>query len=602
MVYWDAPSGNDSPIILYRVQWRGLDEAFTEEREEIADAGDRSKEIPGLASDTPYLVRVAAQNEHGLGDWAESEGTTLAEGVPDPPMLRVTPFEGGMDLSWDKPWDGGWPIEEYIVEWEDPNGRIVVERYRADSSGAEIHGLVGGGKYVVRVAAENQNGPGGWARATATVPDTPTTTSSTTTSSTTTSSTTTSTTISIVPPQPPSTPVVQEHYRGLVVSWDEPIDDGGSAIAGYSVQLSSGSEVVDSGPLSPDKRKAEFTGLDSGKTYKVQLFAVNKAGAMSEPAVTGGTALYRVAYVSNQEGRDAIYYADVRESDGTLELVGSGEPVTGDDIEEREGSPGWSPDGSWIAFHRRTSEDTHNQIFVRNIDSGDEHQLLCGGENGWSPSWSPDGSYIAFSRSSGGENDIWSLDVQTGEQESLKDQGGANDRRPKWSPDGKHIVYARGEPPPHDTRDVRVLHRRSETDNVDQILWIGGDYSAPDWSWASNHSKLAYAFRSSDSEYRHIYVADWRVQNSDTSDPDLTLSNKDQITDGRHKDDEPSWSPDGRWIAFTREDDGRKGIYVANSSDGEPRPLLAFPGDYWAPSWAPSGDVTVDPTFDWLQC
>ena len=574
VVYWDAPPDSDSPIRLYRVQWRRLDEAFSDVREELAVSTDTSAEIFGLDSETTYEVRVAAENENGRGAWTDSEGTTLAEGVPDPPTLQVSPIDRGLAIRWSEPWDGGLPITGYVVELVDPDGKTSRQGYDADASSAEIPDLVGGDSYLVRVAAENENGLGGWDEETATIPPPPTPPPT--------------------PPPPPKDLEVSEHYRRLVVSWTEP-NNGGSAITHYLLEWNSEGEEPDSDPVTDDG-STEFTkeidGLVSGRTYEVQLVAVNEVGE-SEPAVVLGVPLDRVAFVSNLDGQDAIYYADF----SSIYFVireGNWNRVT--DSDREEGSPSVSPDGSWVAFHRRTAEDTHWQIFVRNIDSGVERQLICHSDNGWSPTWSPDGQSIAFARGSGG-NDIWTINVETGEAKSLKDKFDTDDAYPSWSFDEDTIAFARRNYDPRrsraynsrNPREIRIL-----TDISDATTGIGvvlltkgyeeGDYTSPDWS--PDGDRIAYSISLTGSEYRHIDVMD-------------RDGNKLQQLTREHYDDDPSWSPDGQWIAFVRGEGGSRDLYVVGTAGVEPVPLLVHGlYDYVAPSWSPNGDVRVDPTFD----
>ena len=581
VVSWDAPPDGDSPIRLYRVQWTRLDEAFSDVREELADSTDTSAEISGLASETTYEVRVAAENENGRGAWTDSEGTTLAEGptppegVPDPPTLQVSPIDGGLAIRWSESWDGGLPITGYVVEWVDPDGETSRQGYDADASSAEIPDLVGGVTYLVRVAAENENGLGGWAEETATI-----------------TSTTPPDEDSV--PLPPSDLEMSEHYRRLVVSWTEP-NNGGSEITRYLVEWHAEGEEPDSDTVT-DGGSTEFTkeinGLVSGRTYEVQVIAVNEVG-QSKPAEVSGVPLDRVAFVSNLNGQAAIYYADF----STRYFVireGNWNRVTDNDREE--GSPSMSPDGSWIAFNRRTAKDGYWQIFVRNIDSGLERQLICQSDNGWSPTWSPDGRSIAFARGSGG-NDIWTINVETGEAESLKDKYDRDDAYPSWSSDIDTIVFARSIYDPRRSkaynsrypREIRIL-----TDVSDATTGIGvdlltkgyeeGDYTSPDWS--PDGDRIAYSISLTGSEYRHIDVMD-------------RDGNKLQQLTREHYDDDPSWSSDGQWIAFVRGENGSRDLYVVSTAGGEPVPLLVHDVyDYGAPSWSSNSDVRVDPTFD----
>lgn len=51
----------------------------------------------------------------------------------------------------------------------------------------------------------------------------------------------------------------------------------------------------------------------------------------------------------------------------------------------------------------------------------------------------------------------------------------------------------------------------------------------------------------------------------------------------------PSWSPDGRWIAFAGHGRGRNGIYLVGVADGNLRPIPNTRGGF-APVFAPDGD------------
>src|SRR5579883_1795740 len=46
-----------------------------------------------------------------------------------------------------------------------------------------------------------------------------------------------------------------------------------------------------------------------------------------------------------------------------------------------------------------------------------------------------------------------------------------------------------------------------------------------------------------------------------------------QFTAGTKTDSAPRWSPDGRWLAFLSNRDGKPQLYVMSTSGGEPRQL-----------------------------
>ena len=68
-----------------------------------------------------------------------------------------------------------------------------------------------------------------------------------------------------------------------------------------------------------------------------------------------------------------------------------------------------------------------------------------------------------------------------------------------------------------------------------------------------------------------------------------------QLTDGDYEDHSPSWSPDGRTIAFVsaRHPDWDlemvSDVYLVAAAGGEPRRLTQGGGSVGAPSWSPDG-------------
>jgi Tol biopolymer transport system component/DNA-binding winged helix-turn-helix (wHTH) protein len=52
---------------------------------------------------------------------------------------------------------------------------------------------------------------------------------------------------------------------------------------------------------------------------------------------------------------------------------------------------------------------------------------------------------------------------------------------------------------------------------------------------------------------------------------------------------QPTWSPDGRFIAYTSDRGGKFDIWVQEVSGGNPVQLTAAPGNNWQPDWSPDG-------------
>jgi dipeptidyl aminopeptidase/acylaminoacyl peptidase len=264
--------------------------------------------------------------------------------------------------------------------------------------------------------------------------------------------------------------------------------------------------------------------------------------------------------------------------------------------------PRISPDGQRVAFVVTTIDERtyeyRSSIWIAPSEGGEAKRFTSGPANTKSPVWSPDGRWLAFvsereGEASGkdekeqkkqgkGKAQIWLIPTDGGEarQITFMQHGAAH---PTWSPDGKQILFnAAVGPADEETEDGKVLPKARVINNLwyrlDGVGFIyerrqhlflinvaggepqqltDGDWDDNDAAWSPDGTRIA--FTSSRAEDR------WRLPCADVYT--LTIENGKAatlqcLTDGTISTSSPSWSPDGKTIAFLASLKLRSGNHV----------------------------------------
>jgi Tol biopolymer transport system component len=98
-----------------------------------------------------------------------------------------------------------------------------------------------------------------------------------------------------------------------------------------------------------------------------------------------------------------------------------------------------SADGNRLLF---SSDRLGNQdLWLKNLETGELTQLTADPENDWGPRWSPDESEIVFYSDRAGNRDIFVLSVESGFVRQRTDRPTEEVLHPDWSPDGSEIWF-----------------------------------------------------------------------------------------------------------------------------------------------------------------
>lgn len=295
------------------------------------------------------------------------------------------------------------------------------------------------------------------------------------------------------------------------------------------------------------------------------------------------------------------------------------------------GQPEISPDGQWVAYTVRTKmlkeDKNETRIWLVSTKGGDAIPMTAEGVSSGHPRWSPDGKYLSFTSSrNGGKSQVWVLNRLGGEAVRLTDiSQGVDDF--EWSPDSTRLVLILRDPKPEDAEGSkdgekpaakpktpppyvidRLQFKRDTAGYLDRHrthLYVfdiakkaatqitSGDYDDSQPAWSPDGKLLAFASNRSTPDPDATRDSNIWVVAADNADKGEHLT---QVTTNPAPDNQPAWSPDGKWIAYVTELDPHLFYYSTQhlalipAAGGESKVLtLAFDRSVRRPRFSADG-------------
>jgi len=225
-----------------------------------------------------------------------------------------------------------------------------------------------------------------------------------------------------------------------------------------------------------------------------------------------------------------------------------------------------SPDGKWVAYTVTETDFKQNayvtQLWLANVATGKTLQLTRGEKSSSNPQWSPDSAWLAFtSNRVGDKNQLFVIHPDGGEASQLtKAENGVGGY--SWSQDGKQIAFTASD------ADSKAAKERQE--------YLGG-------------------FEVVRKEYNHSHLWTFDVEEALKAPVAGTQRTKGkEFTVGSF-----SWSPDGKLIAFSATvnpdliQGGTSDIYLLALADNSVKKLVTQPGPDNNPNFSPDGKWIV---------
>lgn len=213
--------------------------------------------------------------------------------------------------------------------------------------------------------------------------------------------------------------------------------------------------------------------------------------------------------------------------------------------------PSWDPTGTALTYASYKQGGPHP--YRLDLTSGQTSRLSS--MVGYSSRWSPDGSRIAVSIEQQGNSDLYLLSPEGRTIRRLTEDSDI-DVSPAWSPDGRQLAFCSnrsGEP--------QIYIMNVDSGDSRRLTFRGNYNTSPTWS--PKGDRIAYTSRARGFRIMTIGIRGEEPQ---------------EIAAG----EDPSWSPDGRYLVFS--DRGR--LRLASKDGRSVKQLTGGGGDDTSPAWS----------------
>jgi TolB protein len=204
---------------------------------------------------------------------------------------------------------------------------------------------------------------------------------------------------------------------------------------------------------------------------------------------------------------------------------------------------GISPDGTRLVISHHVDDlppGMNSIIFTLPLEGGEPRRVTPNGPSYWH-GWSPDGRYLIYTANRNNQWDIYRIPVEGGEEIQLTNSPGLDDGS-EYSADGQYIWF-------NSVRSGSMEIWRMQADGSEQTQITDDQFQ----NWfphpSPNDSQIIFLSYLPDVEpadhpyYKHVML---RIMDTDSLKPRVVA----HLYGGQGTINVPSWSPDGKKVAF----------------------------------------------------
>ncbi|MEO6334890.1 MAG: winged helix-turn-helix domain-containing protein [Pyrinomonadaceae bacterium] len=244
------------------------------------------------------------------------------------------------------------------------------------------------------------------------------------------------------------------------------------------------------------------------------------------------------------------------------------------DNDKNLGFPSYSPDGKQIVYQVET-KDKGGEIRTFNLETREGSLVLATVDPHISPIFTPDGSRIIFHNRVGSSMEICAVKTDGTDLVNLTNDP-SKDVDPAVSPDGTKIVFASNRGGNYGIFDLYVMN----ADGGDQRqIYSNRDGMSVSPTWSADGKEIAFANDREGGRIGNFEI--YKIMPETGTETRLTFLSR--------YDGTPSFSPDGRRIAFSSNSDGNSEIYMMNADGSGRLRITRDLADDVSPRWSPAG-------------